>query len=165
MIVIDIFLLILGLCLIIGGLAGCIIPAVPGPPLSYIALLLLQLTRFANFSTKFLFITAIITVIITLIDYFLPVWGTRKWGGSRIGIIGSVVGLLIGLFFSPVGIIVGPFVGAVAGELLAGRDTNAAIRSGFGSFVGFILGTVMKLTVCVVFAYYYSKELVVSVLM
>ena len=126
--IVDILLVILSFCILIGGVVGCIIPAMPGPPLSYIALLLLQATRFADFSVKFLVITAIATVIVTVIDYVLPVWGTKKWGGSRAGTIGSVIGLFAGLFFSPVGIIVGPFAGAVVGELIAGRDTNSAFR-------------------------------------
>lgn len=157
----DILLAIVGFCFLVGGLIGCIVPAMPGPPLSYIALLLLQVTRFADYSVKFLIITAVVTVIVTVIDYLLPVWGTKKWGGNRAGVIGSMVGLLAGLFFAPVGIIVGPFAGAVVGELLTGSDTNAALRSGFGAFVGFLLGTGMKLTVCMVFTFYFFKELIV----
>ena len=158
--VFDVLLVILGICLLIGGLAGCILPAIPGPPLSYVALLLLQATRFADFSIQFLLITAIVTVVVTVVDYILPAWGTKKWGGSRAGTIGSMIGLLLGLFFLPVGIIAGPFVGAVAGELIAGRNTNAALRSGIGSFMGFLFGTAMKLTVCIAFMYYYAKELI-----
>jgi len=156
----DIILAILGFCFLFGGLLGCILPVIPGPPLSYIALLLLQATRFAGFSVQFLLITALITVIVTVVDYILPVWGTRKWGGSRAGTVGAMIGLLLGLFFAPVGIIVGPFAGAVVGELIAGRDTSVALRSGFGSLMGFIMGAVMKLTVCVVFTYYFFKELI-----
>ena len=163
--IVDILLVILSFCFLVVGMVGCILPAIPGPPLSYLALLLLQATRFADFSVKFLVITAIITVIITVIDYILPMWGTKKWGGSRAGTIGSIIGLLVGLFFSPVGIIAGPFAGAVVGELIAGRTTDAALRSGFGAFMGFIFGTVMKLTVCMVFSYYYIKELVASILL
>ena len=159
--VLDILLVVIGFCFLIGGLVGCILPAVPGPPLSFIALLLLQATRFASFSIKFLMITAIVTVIVTVIDYFLPIWGTRKWGGTRAGMIGSIIGLLVGLFLSPVGIIVGPFAGAVIGELVYGQDSNTALRSGFGSFVGFLLGTGMKMAVCFAFTYYYIKELIV----
>ena len=159
--VLDILLIILGFCFLFGGLAGCILPAVPGPPLSYIALLLLQATRFAGFSVRFLLISAVVTLIVTALDYFLPAWGTRKWGGSRAGAIGALLGLLAGLFFPPLGIIVGPFAGAVVGELISGRDSDAALRSGFGSFVGFLLGTGMKLTVCLVFSYYYFRELIV----
>ena len=161
--VFDILLIVLGLCFLIGGWVGCIVPAMPGPPLAYIALLLLQATGFADFSVTFLLITALVTVIVTVVDYILPVWGTKKWGGSRAGTIGAIVGLLLGLFFAPVGIILGPFAGAFAGELIAGRDSNSAFRSGFGSFVGFFFGTVMKLTVCMILTYYYFKQLIVAI--
>jgi len=161
--VLDILLIMFGLCLLTGGLIGCIVPAVPGPPLSYVALLLLQITRFADFSSKFLLIAALITVIVTVVDYILPIWGTKKWGGSRAGTIGAVLGLIAGLFFVPVGIFLGPFAGAVIGELIAGRDTNTALRSGLGSLMGFLMGAVMKLTVCIVFTYYYIKEMVIMI--
>ena len=156
----DVLLAIFGLGFLLGGLVGCVVPVIPGPPLCYVSLLLLQATRFAGFSVKFLLIAAAITVIVTVADYVLPAWGTQKWGGSRAGAVGALIGVLIGLFFLPVGIIVGPFAGAVAAELIAGRAANAALRSGFGSFVGFLLGTAMKLTVGIVFAFYYFKELI-----
>jgi len=159
----DILLVILGFCFLIGGFIGCIVPAMPGPPLSYVALLSLQATRFADFSGKFLLIVAIITIVVTVFDYIVPVWGTKKLGGSRAGVIGSAIGLLVGLFFPPVGIIVGPFAGAVVGELITGRNKSVALRSGLGSFVGFFFGTIIKLTVCMVFSYYYFKELIVSI--
>jgi len=159
----DILLVILGFCFLAGGLLGCIIPAMPGPPLRYVALLLLQATAFAGFSVQFLLIAAGVTVAVTVADYVLPAWGTKKWGGSRAGTVGAILGLLVGLFFAPVGIIAGPFVGAFVGELIAGRNTDAALRSGFGTFVGFLFGTVMKLVVCMVFTYYYIKEFFVSV--
>ena len=157
----DILLVILGLCFLLGGLVGCILPFIPGPPLSYIALLLLQITRFAGFSVKFLIVTAIITIIVTVLDYILPAWGTKKWGGSRSGTIGSIVGLLLGLAFLPVGIFVGPFIGAVVGELIAGRNTDVALRAGFGSFIGYLCGMAIKLTVCFIFTYYFIKELII----
>ena len=160
MMVIDILLVVLGFSFLIGGLLGCIIPALPGPPLSYVALLVLQITRFVDFSIQFLVITAIVTVIVTVVDYILPMWGTRKWGGTRAGTIGAIIGLLIGLFFAPVGIIAGPFAGAVVGELIAGSNTNTAFRSGFGSFIGFLFGTVMKVTLCLAFTFYFVKELI-----
>ena len=161
--VLDILLVIIGVCFLAGGLLGCILPAIPGPPLSYVALLLLQATRFAGFSGKFLLVAAGVTVVVTVADYILPVWGTRKLGGSRAGTVGAVLGLLAGLFFAPVGIILGPFVGAVAGELIAGRNTDVALRSGFGSLTGFLMGAVMKLTVCTVFTYYFVKELIIMI--
>ena len=156
----DIILVITGFCFLIVGLLGCVLPAIPGPPLSYVSILLIQITRFADFSVSFLVITAIVTVIVTVVDYILPVWGTQKWGGSRAGTIGAIIGLLAGIFFAPVGIIVGPFAGAVAGELIAGRNIDTAFRSGFGSFIGFLFGTVMKVSLCLAFTFYFIKELI-----
>ena len=157
----DIFLLFLGFCFIIAGLIGCVFPAIPGPPMSFIALLLIQVTRFADFSGKFLWIAAIVTVVVTVVDYIVPAWGTKKFGGSRAGAIGSVIGVFVGMLFLPFGIIAGPFAGAVVGELIAGRDKDAAFRSGFGSLIGFIFGVAMKLTVCVALTYYFIKEFVI----
>ncbi|MDR2039227.1 MAG: DUF456 domain-containing protein [Bacteroidales bacterium] len=157
----DIVLVITGSLFILTGLVGCIVPAIPGPPLSYIGLLLLQATDFADFSTRFLVISAVIMIIVTVLDYFIPVWGTKKWGGSRAGMIGAMVGLVAGLFFPPAGIILGPFLGAVAGELITGRETNDALKSGIGSFIGFLVGTGLKLATCIAFTYYFIKELVV----
>jgi len=161
--VFEILLIILGFCFLVVGLVGCVLPAIPGPPLSFAALLLIHVTRFSDFSNNFLVIAGIVVIAVTVIDYIIPVWGTKKWGGSRAGVIGSVIGLLGGLFFPPWGIIAGPFAGAVVGELVSGRNAKDAIRSGFGSFVGFIFGTVMKLTVCLVFTYHYFYELITSV--
>ena len=157
----DIILAVLGSCLLVCGLIGCVLPVIPGPPLGYVALWLLQATRFADFSVEFLIITAVVTIVVTVVDYTLPAWATKRWGGSRAGVVGSIIGLVMGLFFLPVGIIVGPFAGAVLGELLAGRDSKVAFRSGFGSFVGFLLGSGAKLAVCLAFGYYFVRELVV----
>ena len=157
----DIILVISGAFFLLAGLIGCIIPVIPGPPLGYVALLLLQFTRFADFSVTFLIVTAVITIAVTVVDYVVPTWMVKKWGGSRAGIIGSAVGLLIGLFFMPLGIVVGPFAGAVIGELIANREGNVAFRSGLAAFAGFVFGTLMKLTLCLVFVYYFVRELVI----
>lgn len=159
--VIDIILVVVGVCFLLVGLAGCILPVIPGPPLCYVALLLLQVSRFADFSAKFLVVTAAITVFITLLDYLLPVWGAKRWGGSRMGAVGAVIGLLVGLLFPPVGIIAGPFLGAVAGELISGRSAHIALRAGLGSFIGFLFGAGMKLTVCLAFVFYFVREIIV----
>jgi uncharacterized protein YqgC (DUF456 family) len=161
---IDIILIILGLCFILGGLLGCVIPAIPGPPLSYIALLLLQITPYGHFSTRFLIISAAVTIGVTVIDFILPAWGTRKWKGTRAGAIGAVIGLIAGLFFPPAGIILGPFAGAFIGELIVGRTANEAFRSGFGSFMGFITGAALKLAVSIAFTYCFIKETVTSII-
>lgn len=151
----------LGTLLTIAGIVGCIIPLIPGPPLSYAALLLLHFTLNEPFSNRFLAVWLLLTIFVTLLDYYVPIWGTKKFGGSRSGIWGSTIGLIIGLFFfPPFGIIVGPFIGAVAGELLVRKDMSDALRSGFGSFLGFIAGTIMKLTVSVIMGFYFFKTII-----
>ncbi|MFV0592973.1 MAG: DUF456 domain-containing protein [Draconibacterium sp.] len=154
----DFLLIFFGALFMIAGIAGCVLPIIPGPPLSYIGLLLLHFTSRYQFSTRFLIIWAIITVVVYAIDYMIPIWGTKRFGGSKRGVWGSLIGLVIGLFFfPPLGIIIGPFAGAVIGELTAGHDHKLALKSGFGSFVGFLLGTLMKLIVSGLMTWHFVK--------
>ena len=111
----DIFLIILGAICLLLGLIGCVAPVLPGVPLSYVGLLLLHFTDRVQFSWQFLTIWAVIVVVIQLLDYFIPAWGTKKFGGSKYGVWGSTIGLLLGFFMGPWGIVVGPFVVAVFG--------------------------------------------------
>jgi len=144
-----------GMCIVI-GIIGCLLPVLPGPPISYVGLLLLQLTSKHPFSTRFLIIYGILTVFVFFIDYVIPVYGTKKLKGSKYGIWGSAIGLLIGiLFFLPFGIIIGPLLGAFLGELITGKDIARAIKSALGSLVGFLAGTALKLVLSITMAYYY----------
>lgn len=147
--------LVLGVLLMLGGLVGCVLPFLPGPPLCYLALLLQQLQSEPPYTTKFLVIWAIVTVVITGLDYVIPIYGTKKYGGTRYGMWGCVIGLVAGLWLGPLGIIIGPFVGAFIGELIANSSTDQALRAAFGSFVGFLLGTLLKLVACFVMIYYF----------
>lgn len=157
----DIVLIILAFLFLLVGLAGCILPILPGPPLAYTGLLLLHFTSNHQFTTNFLVLWAIIAIAVTIIDNVIPVLGTKKYGGSKKAIWGSMIGLLIGLFlFPPFGIIIGPFLGAVIGELLEGKETIDAIRSGFGAFMGFLGGTILKLITVGIMIFYFFKELV-----
>jgi len=159
----DYVLIAIGVIFIISGILGCVLPIIPGPPLSYIGLLLLHFTEKYSFSSKFLIIWAVITVAVYSIDYLIPIWGTKKFGGSKRGVWGSIIGLLVGLFFfPPIGIIVGPFLGAVIGELSAGKDSGAALKSGFGAFMGFLAGTLLKLITSGMMTWYFFKEFFVS---
>ncbi|MEN8118401.1 MAG: DUF456 domain-containing protein [Bacteroidota bacterium] len=159
--VLDWILIALGIIFLISGLLGCILPVIPGPPLSYIGLLLLHFTERYQFSSKFLIIWGVITAVVYAIDYLIPAWGTKKFGGSKRGVWGSIIGLLLGLiFFPPLGIIIGPFVGAVVGELSAGKESGAALKSGFGSFMGFLMGTMLKLITSGMMTWYFFKELI-----
>ncbi len=159
----DYVLIALGIIFMISGILGCVLPIIPGPPLSYIGLLFLHFTEKYQFSTRFLIIWAIITVVVYVLDYVIPVWGTKKFGGSKRGVWGSVIGLVIGLFFfPPFGIIAGPFLGAVIGELSLGKDSVLALKSGLGSFLGFLAGTLLKLITSGIMTWYFFKELFVS---
>lgn len=157
----DYFLIGLGILFLILGIVGGVLPVLPGPPLSYVALLLLHFTEKYQFSSKFLIIWALITVAVYLLDYVIPAWGTKKFGGSRRGVWGSIIGLIIGLFlFPPIGIIIGPFAGAVIGEISGGKDNKTALKAGLGSFLGFLAGTMLKLIVSGMMTWYFVAEIV-----
>jgi len=155
----DIFLAILGALCILIGILGSLLPILPGPPLSYAGILLLHFSKYAQYSTRFLLLFGGLTVIVAVLDYVIPVWGTKQFGGSKYGTWGAAVGVLAGLFFGPAGIIIGPFIGAVCGEMLSGRKTNEAFRAGFGSFIGFVAGTLMKIVLSAILAFYFFREL------
>ncbi len=146
--------------LILVGIIGCILPVLPGPPISYAGLLLIHLSEKWQFSSRLLIILALLTIVVTVLDYVIPVWGTKRFGGSKAGIRGSTAGLILGLFFAPFGLIIGPFIGAVIGELIVRNDMSTAIRSGIGSFVGFLMGTGMKLATSGVIAFYFFREII-----
>jgi uncharacterized protein YqgC (DUF456 family) len=157
----EILLIIGGLALIIIGFFGSALPVLPGPPLAWIGYLLLRwtdkVTENPNYESS-LWIMLFFVLLVTVLDYVVPVWGTKKWGGSRAGMWGATIGLIIGLFLGPIGIILGPFAGAFVGEFITGKPQREALRAGWGSFLGFLLGVGMKLMVCAtllfLFVYY-----------
>ncbi|NLA49565.1 MAG: DUF456 domain-containing protein [Bacteroidales bacterium] len=156
----DYILLILAIILMIIGIIGCLVPVLPGPPLSYMGVILIHVTRFAQFSNTLLISLAAVTVIVTIVDYIVPIWGTRKFGGSKYGTRGATVGLIIGLFLGPAGIILGPFIGAIVGELIFRDDIKYAIKAGFGSLLGFLTGVGLKLAASFAMTFYFVKELI-----
>ena len=153
----DIILIVIGIICLIAGIIGCIAPFPPGPPLAYCSLILLQFTRFHPFSYTFLIIWAIIIVIITVLDYYVTIQGTKKFGGTKGGMWGATIGLFLGLFLTPIGILPGLFLGAFVGEILNKQNTQVAFRSAIGSFLGFLAGAFMKLVVCIVIVFYFIK--------
>jgi uncharacterized protein YqgC (DUF456 family) len=145
----SIALITIGIILLIAGIVGCIVPALPGVPLSYLALVLLRFSdKGDEVSNRLLIIWAIVTVVVTALDYIVPAWGTKQFGGSKWGTWGSTIGVIVGLFMGPWGIIIGPFVGAVVFELLGGKPSREAVRAGWGSFIGLLTGTIIKLICC-----------------
>ena len=172
----DILLIVLGAICLLLGLIGCVAPVLPGVPLSYLGLLLLHFTDRVQFSWQFLVVWGVVVIVIQILDYFIPAWGTKKFGGTKYGVWGSTIGLFVGLFMGPLGIVVGPFIGAVLGELIyfnrhpqtTLRETeqnknsnfNRALRAGFGSFIGLLTGTLIKVICCGVMIAYFVKELI-----
>lgn len=150
----DIVLLIFGLILMVLGILGSFLPVLPGAPLSWIGLLLLHLTKAVPDDWVFLGITLAIAVLVFVLDYIIPALGTKKFGGSKWGIIGTTLGLLVALLFPVLGffgIIIWPFVGALVGELINKADQKTALKAAFGSFLGFLTGTLLKFMVTIIF--------------
>jgi uncharacterized protein len=158
----DVLWIIIGAILMLVGLIGCILPFLPGPPLCFIALWLQQLKDEKPFTSTFLWIWAAITVVVLILEYIIPAYGTKRYGGSKLGMWGCIIGMVGGFWLGPLGIIIGPFVGALVGELVNNANSENALRAAFGSFVGFLFGTLIKLIACGVMSYYFIKSIFVA---
>ncbi len=144
----DIFLLIVAFLLMLVGIIGCIIPGLPGVPLAYAGLWVAQATDRIDFSWQMLLVWGIVTIVVSVLDYVVPAWGTKRFGGTKYGVWGSTIGVFVGLFLGPWGVIIGPLAGAVLGEMLGGKQVEEALKAGWGSFIGLLFGTVLKLICC-----------------
>lgn len=150
----DIALLIIGFLFTLVGILGSFLPVLPGPPISWIGLLLLYLTKAVPNNWWLLGLTLVIALLVVALDYIIPAMGTKKFGGTKAGMIGTTIGLLVALFFpilGPLGIIIWPFVGALVGELLNKADNKTATKAAFGSFLGFLTGTFIKFLIAIVY--------------
>ncbi len=150
----DILLLILGFILMLIGILGSFLPVLPGPPVSWLGLLLLILTKAVPNDWWFLGITAVVALVVFALDYIIPAMGTKKFGGSKAGMIGTTIGLLVAVLFPVLGIfgiIIWPFIGAIVGELINKADQKTALKAAFGSFIGFLTGTFLKFVVTIIF--------------
>ncbi len=147
----DILLIVLAIVLFIGGILGCVIPALPGPPLAFIAMLLSKWSGYIDLSTTSLIIFGLTTIAVTIIDFWLTPWMTKRFGGSKAGNWGAMIGLVAGLFLPfPIGALLGPFVGAFVGELLFNQSkTSIAFTAALGAFLSFFVGTGLKLLACI----------------
>jgi len=145
----DAFLMVLAFVCVFIGIAGSILPALPGPPIAYLGLWLAHWSGNEEFSISFLIATGIIMLVITLIDNFIPPYITSKSGGSKYATIGSVIGMIAGIFFTAIGMVLGMLIGAFVGELVfAKQGPDKAFRAALGAFAGFLLGTGIKLLFC-----------------
>lgn len=142
------------------GLLGAVLPALPGPPIAYAGALLLLLCPGAEVSTTFLVVSGIIMLVITVVDYLLPVWFTKMSGGSKESVRGALAGMALGLFFLPWGLVLGPFLGAFAGEYIACNRAGKAFKVASASFIAFLVTTMLKIIYGVVILFYIVKALV-----
>lgn len=144
-------LILLAFILLAGGIVFSVLPPLPGPLLSYLALICAHNSSpEAAFTNTTLILWAIIVLIILIADYTLPIMATKNFGGTKAGIWGGVIGTIAGLIVPiPFGIILGPLCGAIIGDLIGGNRIQAAIKSGFGSFMGFVIATSLKVLVSI----------------
>lgn len=149
----------LGIILILVGILGSILPLLPGPPIAYAGVLIQQLRDPDPFSAKFLWIWAGIVVLSLILDYVIPAWGTRKFGGTKYGVWGCTLGFLLAFWLGPWGVVIGPFIGAFVGEMIAGQDSKKSLRAAWGSFVGFLLGSLLKMVICFMLLYFVIRSI------
>jgi len=158
---IEIIIIVIGAILVLLGIAGCVLPILPGPILSFGGLFLLALIN--HFSSPLtpalIMVMGVITFAATIGDYVIPLWGVKRYGTSKWGIWGAVLGMAIGIFFSPFGMLLGALIGAVVVEWLVQKEKGKALKAGWGVIVGSLLGTVLKLGVSGMMAYYFIRGL------
>ena len=154
-------LIILGLVLALIGLLGCVLPLIPGPPLSFLSLLILSYAKgWEPFSATFLLVMAGMTIAVTICEYMLPIGGAKRYGASKGGIWLSIAGMILGFFlFPPWGMVIGAVGGAFIGEILAGRRAKEALRASWGVVVGnlFVIG--LKIALCGIMLFFYIKKM------
>ena len=159
----DILFITISSLLIIIGIIGSIVPIIPGPPIAFGGLLLVHFTSKHPFSVEFLILFGALAIVSAVIDNVLPIYTTKKFNGSKKGVWGSAVGLIIGLFFfPPFGLIIGPMLGAFLGEIADGKTSNNAIKPAFGSFIGFLSSILLRFALSLVMAYYFVIEVLIN---
>jgi hypothetical protein len=154
----ELLFITLGVLLIVLGLAGAFLPVIPGLPFSYVALLVVHFSGVAQFSTFFLVVWGIVVITILILENALPAYTSQKFGGTVYGATGSTIGMILGmLFFPPLGFFLGTLIGAFVGEMICKQDVKVALKSAWGSFIGFLTGTMIKVTVAAMIAFSFFK--------
>ena len=156
----DTALLVLSLALGIIGLIGAVVPVIPGTIISYAGLVCAWFISDSELGTMMLVCWGILSVAVIVMDYLLPGYLSKKFGGTKAGSIGATVGTIVGIFLGPIGLILGPFAGAVIGEMMGKQlKFEEALKVGFGSMLSFLVGTLFKLIVGGFMLYYIIKDI------
>ena len=154
----SVLLIILGILFILAGVAGCILPVLPGPLLAWLALLLTKWIPGAEINDQVIWTAFAVALVVHALDYIIPAMGTKKFGGSKWGIWGATIGLLVGIFTPiPMGVVLGPFLGAFIGEMIHESQADRALKAALGSLVGFLFSTGLNLAVTLYFAYLFVQ--------
>lgn len=157
----DLLITIAAGVLLVAGIVGTILPALPGPPLAWAGLLVANFSHYSHIRLWVLVITAVAALIVTVLDYTLPASFTRKSGGSKAGVLGSTIGLIVGMFLTPIFMILGPFIGAFIGEIIHdSSDIKLALKAAVGTFKGFLFGTGLKLITVLIFVWIFVFSLI-----
>lgn len=156
----DLILCIVAAVLLIVGFLGTFIPVLPGAPLAWAGLIAAYFSSYTYISLFTLIICGIFSIVVSILDNFFPIFMTKKSGGSKAATTGSTIGLIIGFFIGPAGIIFGPLLGALVGELIhTNGDWKTSFVSAIGAFLGFLLGTGIKMITVSVFIWIYLQAL------
>lgn len=166
----DTLFMVLGAFCMLIAILGSFLPILPGPLLGYIGLLLLHFTSTRPFGWEFFLVWGVIMVAMTILDYIIPVWGTKKFGGTKRGNRWSTIGLIVAVIILPIlgitigpfgllGLIAGPFLWAYLGEKLHGRAHQHALKAAIGSFIGFLAGMFLKIVVSIIMAINFATTL------
>jgi uncharacterized protein YqgC (DUF456 family) len=140
---------VLAVVLIVVGFVGTIVPALPGVPLVFLGMLVAAWADgFHHVGVWTLIGLGVLTVIAVAVDFLAGLAGAKRVGASRMALIGAAIGTIVGIFFGIPGLLLGPFLGALIGELVAGGTLQRATGVGVGAWIGFLVGTVLKLGVC-----------------
>ena len=144
-----VILVIIVSSLMVAGLAGTFLPLLPGLPLIYLAFVVYGFfTSWVDYGINFMLVWGIITLLISFLDYYAGALGAKKYGASPAGIWGAIIGGILGIIFLGfLGIIAGPFLGAFIGEILAGKTQSSALRASWGTFIGYLTGTMVKVII------------------
>ena len=151
----DIFLLILSFVFVIAGIIGSVLPIIPGPLTSWLGLFIFSYISNVEVNSKILVFCFVIALIIFVLDNFIPIYTSKKFGASKYGIIGASIGTLIGLFLPPFGIIFGAAIGAIVGELILNKNFEKSLKAAAGVLLGIIVSGFTKALISIVFLIVY----------
>lgn len=135
------------------GIAGSVLPVLPGVPVSWLGLLCFYLAPSIPFNWTFIIVTGVVAIGLYVLDYVIPAMGTKRFGGSKAGAWGTTIGLVVGILVPiPFGILIGPFLGALIGEMVVNKtERKLAFKAALGSFIGFLASTFIKFLATVVY--------------